>query len=72
MYILLKFSENILIYFCFWVRVSDLSTSESPLVVPLLAEPLHEAEAIGEETQSVLREQKVGRHLDVCGARLPR
>lgn len=55
-----------------WLSRSDLSASKSSPVVSLLAEPLHEAEAVCGAAQFVLREQHVGHHLDLCRARLPR
>ena len=60
------------LFLFFWILVSHLSAPESPPGVPLLAEPLHEAEPLCDEAQFVLREQHVGRHLDVRRARLPR
>ena len=44
----------------------------SSQVVPLLAEPLHEAEALHHPRKLAQEEQQVGSHLYVCGARLAR
>lgn len=51
--------------FVFQGFVSDLRAAEPSAVVPLSAEPLHEAQAFGHQIQFVLREQHVGGHLDV-------
>lgn len=56
----------------FRVAESHLSAPEAPPVVTLLAEPLHEFHTFRDQTEFVLGQQYVGRHLDVCGARLPR
>lgn len=55
----------------FRVSVSHLSAPEAPPVVTLLAEPLHELHTFRDQTKFVLGQQYVGRHLDVCRARLP-
>lgn len=48
-----------------------LSAPEPSQVVPLSAEPPHDAQTLLDDAQLVMREQQVGRHLNVCGARLP-
>lgn len=53
------------------VSASHLSAPVAPHVVTLLAQPLHEFHTFRDQTEFVLGQQYVGRHLDVCGARLP-
>ena len=65
------FGKIYLTYFTVIINV-HLSAAEAAAVVPLPAEPLHEAQTVRDEVQLVVGEQQVRRHLNVRRARLPR
>lgn len=50
---------------------SHLGAPEAAPVVALLAEPLHEFDGVGDQAERVVRQQHVGRQLDVRRAGLP-